>query len=122
MPVNVTPWFMPRPYVVTIHDVSSFLFGSLLVCGKRFGLYGFRRGLLRASCVIAVSDATRRDVENLLAVPRDRVRMVYSAPDPRFLEPPRLPRNWTACSSDTRSDALTFSTPVGSGLTRIFRV
>ncbi len=91
MPVNVMPWFMPRPYVVTIHDVSSFLFGSHPGFREKIRLYGFRRGLLRASCVIAVSDATRRDVENLLAVPRERVRMVYSAPDPRFLEPPPPP-------------------------------
>ena len=50
-------------------------------------LYGFRRGLIRASCVIAVSDATKRDVENLLGVPGERIRQVYSAPDPRFFGP-----------------------------------
>jgi glycosyltransferase involved in cell wall biosynthesis len=35
--------------------------------------------------VIAVSAATRRDVESVLAVRRDRIRQVYNAPDPRFL-------------------------------------
>ncbi len=34
--------------------------------------------------MIAVSDATRRDVENLLGIPAKRIRLVYSAPDPRF--------------------------------------
>ena len=87
MPLNQTPFFMPQPYVVTIHDVSSFLFGSHSGMRENIRLYGFRRGLLRSSCVIAVSDATKRDVENLLGVPGERIRQVYSAPDPRFFGP-----------------------------------
>ena len=86
IPLNVVPLFLPRPYVVTIHDMSSLLFGSR-VGGWResLRLYRFRRGLVRADRVIAVSDATRRDVENLLGIPASRIRLVYSAPDPRFL-------------------------------------
>jgi glycosyltransferase involved in cell wall biosynthesis len=91
MPVNVTPWFMPRPYVVTIHDVSTFLFGGHSGFREAFRLLRFRRGLVRARCVIAVSDATRRDVQSVLSVPGDRVRMIYSAPDPGFLKPPPAP-------------------------------
>jgi glycosyltransferase involved in cell wall biosynthesis len=45
--------------------------------------------LERASRVIAVSEATRRDVEKLVGVAPHRLRMVYNAPDPGFLEPPR---------------------------------
>jgi len=48
--------------------------------------YRFRRGLLRADRVIAVSSATRRDVENLMGVAPDRMRLVYSAPSPEFFE------------------------------------
>ena len=48
--------------------------------------FRFRRGLMRANRVIAVSDATRRDVENLMGVPPDRIRRVYNAPDPGFLQ------------------------------------
>jgi len=50
---------------------------------RRFRL---KRGLARASRVIAVSEATRRDVELLAGVPRDRMRLVYNAPDPGFSE------------------------------------
>jgi len=88
MPLNQIPFFMPRPYVVTIHDVSTFLFGSHSGLRENIRLFRFRRGLLRARCVIAVSEATRRDVENLLGIPQERLRLVYSAPDPRFLAPP----------------------------------
>ena len=46
--------------------------------------FRFRRGLMRASRVIAVSEATKRDVENHVGVPPDRIRRVYNAPDPAF--------------------------------------
>lgn len=85
MPVNVVPLLMPRPYVVTIHDMSSLLFGQRGQMRRDFSAYLFRRGLLRAERVIAVSAATRRDVENLLGVPAQRIRQIYDAPDPRFL-------------------------------------
>jgi glycosyltransferase involved in cell wall biosynthesis len=47
--------------------------------------YRFRRGLLRAKRVIAVSEATRRDVETHLGVPPASIRTVYNAPDPAFV-------------------------------------
>jgi glycosyltransferase involved in cell wall biosynthesis len=96
MPVNDMPLFMPRPYVVTVHDMSSFLFGGKAGMRESLRLYGFRRGLLNADRVIAVSEATLRDVENLLAIPAKRIRLVYSAPDPRFFGPeqPQADRSW----------------------------
>jgi glycosyltransferase involved in cell wall biosynthesis len=84
IPLNEVPLLMPKPYVVTIHDMSSFLFGDMSGFRENARLYTFRRGLLRADRVIAVSAATRRDIENVLAVRSDRIRQVYSAPDPRF--------------------------------------
>ncbi len=86
LPLNDVPLLARQPYVVTIHDMSSFLFGSRSGWRENLRLYQFRRGLLRASRVIAVSAATRRDAENLLGVPADRLRLVYGAPDPRFLQ------------------------------------
>lgn len=83
MPVNLVPLLMPRPYVVTIHDMSSLLY-AVDAQRRSFRLFLFRRGLLRANRVIAVSDATRRDVENLLGVPSQRIRQIYDAPDPGF--------------------------------------
>jgi glycosyltransferase involved in cell wall biosynthesis len=41
--------------------------------------------LLRAAKVIAVSAATRRDVESALGIPAERIRQIYDAPDPRFV-------------------------------------
>ncbi len=86
MPLNQIPFMMPKPYVVTIHDLSSLLFGSRSGMRNNLRLYGFRRGLMRADRVIAVSEATRRDVEQMLGIPVSRIRQVYSAPDPKFLD------------------------------------
>ncbi len=85
IPLNRVPLGMPLPYVVTTHDMSSLLFeeqGSDL--RMRWRHYRFRRGLMRASRIIAVSEATKRDIQNLLGVPADRIRKVYNAPDPQF--------------------------------------
>jgi glycosyltransferase involved in cell wall biosynthesis len=86
LPLNDVPLLMRNPYVVTIHDMSSFLFDGRSGLRENLRLYRFRRGLLRADRVIAVSTATRRDVENFLGIRPDRIRLVYSAPDPNFLD------------------------------------
>ncbi|HWR51350.1 MAG TPA: glycosyltransferase family 1 protein [Bryobacteraceae bacterium] len=94
MPVNLVPLLMPRPYVVTIHDMSSLLY-AVDAQRRSFRLFLFRRGLLRAKRVIAVSEATRRDVENLLGVPAERIRQIYDAPDPGFARRPGDPADET---------------------------
>jgi glycosyltransferase involved in cell wall biosynthesis len=84
IPLNRPPFFMPRPYVVTIHDMGSLLFSEQAGIRMNFRRYRFRRGLLKAAKVMAVSAATRRDVVHTLGIPGDRVRLVYSAPAPEF--------------------------------------
>lgn len=86
MPLNRVPFFMPRPYVVTVHDMASLLFSGESGFRTNIRRYRFRRGLLRAGKVLAVSAATRRDVVQTLGVPADRVRLVYSAPAPEFFQ------------------------------------
>src|SRR4051812_40081467 len=85
IPLNRVPMLMLRPYVVTIHDMANLFFeeehGDLRMQLRRIR---FRRGLTRANRVIAVSDATRRDVENQMGVSPERVRRVYNVPDPGF--------------------------------------
>jgi glycosyltransferase involved in cell wall biosynthesis len=95
IPLNSVPMLLPRPYVVTVHDVSSLLFGRHqhgLV--ENLHLYATTRGLSRASSIIAVSAATRRDLHEFLGIPSERIRIIYSAPDPRFYD--------AAPSADTR--------------------
>lgn len=91
VPLNSAPLLMPQPYIVTIHDMSSILFAETQQAETsslrhQYRLFRFRRSLLRARNIIAVSKSTQRDVEDLLRIPEGRIRQIYSAPDPRFLE------------------------------------
>ncbi|HYL78972.1 MAG TPA: glycosyltransferase family 1 protein [Bryobacteraceae bacterium] len=81
IPLNAVPLWMPKPYMVTIHDMSSLLFANQAGYRNSLRLFYLRRGLLRADRVLAVSTATRRDVESVLGIPASRVRVVYNAPD-----------------------------------------
>ncbi len=87
MPLNLVPLWMPKPYLVTTHDMSSLLFGRQSGFRNNVRRFFLRRGLLRADQIIAVSGATRRDVEAVLGVPANRIRIVYNAPDPIFRPP-----------------------------------
>ncbi len=84
IPLNSVAYWMPRPYVVTIHDMSSLLFPSSSDLRGTLHEERYRRGALRASRVIAVSNSTRRDLEAVLPIPPGRIRTIYSAPDPVF--------------------------------------
>jgi glycosyltransferase involved in cell wall biosynthesis len=85
IPLNRVPMLMIKPYVVTIHDMAN-IFHEEEASSLRMHLriFRFRRGLVRANRVIAVSDATRRDCETHMGVPAERIRRVYNAPDPGF--------------------------------------
>jgi len=87
IPLNAVPLLMPKPYLVTIHDMSTLLFASQLGYRNRLRQFYLRRGLIRADRVMAVSMATCRDVEAVLGIPASRIRVVYNAPDPTFHAP-----------------------------------
>ena len=87
IPLNSIAWWMPQPYVVTIHDMSSLLFPESTRSFRRtMQEERYRRGALRASRVISVSHATRRDLEHVLHISSDRIRTIHSAPDPDFTD------------------------------------
>jgi glycosyltransferase involved in cell wall biosynthesis len=87
LPFNRVPLLMRERYVVTIHDMATLLYDEapgLRVAVRRFLL---RRGLLRARRVLAVSETTKRDVQDLLAIPENRIKVIYNAPNPEFFRP-----------------------------------
>ncbi len=89
IPLNRVPLFMIRPYVVTIHDMASVLFDERRGVRRSLWRFLFRRGLARAERVIAVSEATQRDVQNVMGISPDRVRLVHNALSPEFFMQPR---------------------------------
>src|SRR6202050_3420562 len=89
IPLNRVPLLMMEPYVVTIHDMASLLFETRLGIHMDLRRFLLRRGLLRAKRIIAVSEATRRDVSEALGIPEERIRLAYNAPNPEFFRPAR---------------------------------
>jgi glycosyltransferase involved in cell wall biosynthesis len=77
---------MPKPYVVTVHDLSSVFYDDASGLLHQARIFRLRRGLERASGIIAVSGATQRDVADLVPSAANRIRLIYSAPDPQFLQ------------------------------------
>ena len=85
IPLNRVPLFLPRPYVVTVHDLSNVLFDKSPPWLHYLRRYRFVRGVSRAERIIAVSSATRRDLVNVAGVSDRRISSIYNAPDPGFL-------------------------------------
>lgn len=85
IPLNIVPWMLPRPYVVTVHDLASILFDAAKGWRHEARRIQIRRGLMRAEMVVAVSESTRHDVINLMGVPPHKVKRIYGAVDPRFI-------------------------------------
>src|SRR5947209_19026337 len=45
LPINVVPFWMPKPYIVTVHDVGNLIFENRGGLRNDFNLYRARRGL-----------------------------------------------------------------------------
>jgi glycosyltransferase involved in cell wall biosynthesis len=84
-------FWIPRglscPYVLTVHDLLEHMYGSRNASSMRRSMHFYmtRRVLRRAARVIAVSQFTKNEIEKLLAIPDDRIEVVYNAIDERFL-------------------------------------
>jgi glycosyltransferase involved in cell wall biosynthesis len=77
--------------VVTIHDLAPLIWPAeyLRLPHARLGHEWQYALAKRADAIIAVSDATKRDVVERLGVEEDRVRVVPEAVDDSFAPPPR---------------------------------
>ncbi len=90
IPFHRVPLLMRKPYLVTIHDLSSMFFDDASGVLHEARIFRLKRGLERAERIITVSGATQRDVINFVPEASRRIRLIYSAPDPQFMER-RLP-------------------------------
>jgi glycosyltransferase involved in cell wall biosynthesis len=88
IPFHRVPLLMPRPYVVTIHDLSSVFYDDATGILHAARVFRLKRGLERAARIVTVSGATQRDVVNLAPKASERVHLIYNAPDPQFLSRP----------------------------------
>jgi glycosyltransferase involved in cell wall biosynthesis len=99
IPFHRVPLLMPKPYLTTIHDLSSLFFDDASGPLHAAHVFRLRLGLERADRIITVSGATQRDVGNLVPSAVGRIRLIYNAPDPRFMEH-RLPSDARTAGPD----------------------
>ena len=86
-PVNVLPERLSRncSTIVTLHDLAFLRFPTVLTRAKRIYHRTFTiRSLRRATLIITVSDSTRNDAHELVGIPLERMRTVYTCIDERF--------------------------------------
>jgi glycosyltransferase involved in cell wall biosynthesis len=79
------PLRAPMPVVVTVHDLAVLRYPEVFPRWSRTYSRATLRPILRnAARVIAVSELTKRDLVELLAVPDERIRVVPNAVDAVF--------------------------------------
>jgi glycosyltransferase involved in cell wall biosynthesis len=87
-PVYAGPLIGRTPQIVTLHDLSFYLFPHLFPPARRAYLQRITRETTRrAAAVIAVSASTARDAVEILKLPPDRVRVIPNGVNPD-LRPP----------------------------------
>jgi glycosyltransferase involved in cell wall biosynthesis len=81
------PRSLPCPYVMTVHDLLEHMYGTHDHSGLRRSLHEIltRRVLRGAARILAVSQFTKQEIEQLVGVRSDRIEVVYNAIDERFL-------------------------------------
>jgi glycosyltransferase involved in cell wall biosynthesis len=89
------PWFYAPALhtcrtVITVHDLTDVLqaprHASPVVQAGR--LYFARRALARASRILAVSHASKRELARTFAVPEEKIEVIYNALDERLVREP----------------------------------
>ncbi|PJF35995.1 MAG: glycosyltransferase family 1 protein [Candidatus Thermofonsia Clade 1 bacterium] len=86
----VAPLLMPRPFVVTVYDLSFMRYPERLPAARRLYL----RAMTAVSCrrarrVIAISRSTAADLSRLLKVPPEKIDLAVPGVQARFRKLPR---------------------------------
>ena len=80
---------LPCRYLMTVHDVADFLYSQDRGLRQTIQFRLVRRSLARAQRILAVSQSTKRDIENLFGIPSQKITVVENAIDERFIQSSR---------------------------------
>jgi glycosyltransferase involved in cell wall biosynthesis len=84
-PDFIPPLFGIRRSVITVHDLAFLLYPQFLTTESRRYYNGqIRRAVRQADAIITVSQATRADLIDRLAVPSDKITVIQHGADPEF--------------------------------------
>jgi len=75
----LSPLLAPCPTVLTVHDLSSFLFPKMHTWRNNAVQRLLPAAIRRAKRVIAISENTKRDLIKRLHVPGEKIRVVHNA-------------------------------------------
>lgn len=82
------PLFYKGRFVVTIHDLTLMIYPSTKVkqsVVKKFGLkMTMNNAVKKAQKVIAVSEATKKDIVNVLNAKQDKIKVIYEGIDDEY--------------------------------------
>lgn len=85
-PTHYDPYFLEygvnKPYVVTVHDLAFERLRDYIQFNESMCLADFdkRRDIMAAaSKVVAISEATKKDIIDIYKVPEDKIEVVYNA-------------------------------------------
>jgi glycosyltransferase involved in cell wall biosynthesis len=85
---NVAPLWSPCPYVLTIHDMTLWLYPSYHPLRRLAAMRPIiPLAARRAAAVITVSDSAKADVVRLLGIAPEKVSVIYEAPEQTFRRP-----------------------------------
>jgi glycosyltransferase involved in cell wall biosynthesis len=77
LPTVKPPPYLPRPYVVTVHDLAPVIFRSSKERRETIGFRtAYKRAVSRADHVLAVSNVTATDLHRIWSVPEERITVV----------------------------------------------
>jgi glycosyltransferase involved in cell wall biosynthesis len=90
VPAHALPLALPRRSVVTIHDLGFAHHPDAHTLAQRMYHRVFTPlSVHRATKIIAISQATKRDLVKVYDVPADKIMVVYHGVEPRFKPLPR---------------------------------
>jgi glycosyltransferase involved in cell wall biosynthesis len=78
-PTYYHPYFLPhikKPFVITVHDMIYELFPEFFP-GDDIYIPNKRKIIERADHIIAISESTKRDIQQLLQIKEDKITVVY---------------------------------------------
>ena len=90
-PHYVLPMLTPCRSIVTIHDCIHLVFPQYLQnrLARAYARAMFWTAVNRASLILTVSEASKKDILRFFGVPKEKVTVIYNAIDERFyVEPP----------------------------------
>lgn len=94
-PYPKSPWGVPCPVVVVVHDLHPLrldpAYGGLAGFHRRWFMWSIGKSVRRAEKVVTVSEASARDIHQFLLFPEERIEVIYQAVSTSFSR--ELPKN-----------------------------